>query len=351
MITANYFDGRQGLLHAVGLQVQPDGVTLSGAGIRKTFSPQEFWLEEPFRSAPCYLQFADGSHCEIHERDAQQSLLQQLAYKKSRVEQWQDQWLGALLAIALMLGLLFSAHHWGLPWLADKGAAKLPLSAERLLGAAVMNALDQGLFEPSRLSDQRIAQAEHVLRRLRPVSSRVPIRLEVRSAKALGPNAFALPGGTIVLTDQMVIHITGKDGNELTGSLADELSGVLAHEIGHVENRHAIKSLMNDSLLTVLLGSLFGDFSAVVTVAPAVLVQSEYSRKMEAEADAYAIDLLKRRGISPAHLADLFESLEQKNKHDKNDALPAWMQEASEYVSSHPPTPERIARFRQAAEQ
>lgn len=349
MISANYFDSQLAQIRPVLMLIRQSGITLFGDGFNKSFEARAIRVEEAFAQAPCIVSFADGSHCEVHELAAKTILLQKAGYRKSWVMHCQDQWIGALLAILLMLGILASAYHWGIPWLADKAAPAFPVSLERRLGAEVINAMDdQRMLEPSKLSDKTIEQAEQLFRRLLPLQTRVPIHLEVRFSKSIGPNAFALPGGTVVVTDQMLELIVGA-GNDISFALADELAGVLAHEIGHIEKRHFTRRLMRDAFITTLTGTLFGDFSAVVTLAPSLLVQSEYSRAMETEADMYAIELLRLRDISPAHLADLFVVLESKNKSTPESALPSWLKTVSTYVASHPPSAERIARFRQAA--
>lgn len=349
MISANYFDSRLAQIRPVLMLIRRSGITLFGDDLNKSFAPQDIRIEEAFAQAPCIVSFADGSHCEVHEPAAKTILLQEAGYQKSWVMRCQDQWIGALLAILLMLGMLASAYYWGLPWLADKAAPVFPVELERRLGGEIIKTMDDNqILEPSKLSDKTLAQAEQLFRRLLPAQTRVPLHLEVRFSKSIGSNAFALPGGTIVVTDQMLELIVGA-GNDISFALADELAGVLAHEIGHVEKRHFTRRLMRDAFITALTGGLFGDFSAVVTLAPSILVQSEYSRAMETEADIYAIELLRKHDISPAHLADLFVALDSKNKSTPESALPAWLKTVSSYVSSHPPSAERIARFRQAA--
>ncbi|MBI1771995.1 MAG: M48 family metallopeptidase [Burkholderiales bacterium] len=349
MIQAHYFDHRQALLHKVILHFQTAGISLAGEGIDRQIDKSQLQLEEAFQDAPCILNFADGSHCEIHAQADKQSLLTYLGYSPSAIERWQHKWQAALLAIIVMAGILFSAYKWGVPVLADKVAVNIPVSYERALGAEIMNALDQTILKPSKLDDRTIAQAEQLLRRLRPKDSYVPIHLEVRSAPQIGPNAFALPGGTVVVTDQLITLIVGSGGNELTGFLADELSGVLAHEIGHIENHHTMRRLVRKGLLTVAMGSLFGDFSSVVALAPAALVSQEYSREMETEADTYAIAALTQRHISPSHLADVLDDMSKSRKRSGADVTPKWLRVAYDYAASHPATDERIARFRKAA--
>ncbi|MFZ6873141.1 M48 family metallopeptidase [Undibacterium sp. Di27W] len=349
MIQAHYFDHRQALLHKVILYFQASGISLTGEGIDRQIDKSQLQLEEAFQDAPCVLNFADGSHCEIYGQTDKQSLLAHLGYTPSLIERWQHRWQAALLAIIVMAGILFSAYKWGVPVLADRVATLVPVSYERVLGSEIINFLDQTMLKPSKLDDRTIAQAEQLLRRLRPEDAYVPIHLEVRDAPGIGPNAFALPGGTVVVTDQLITLIVGHSGNELSGFLADELSGVLAHEIGHIQNHHAMRRLARQALVTVAAGSLFGDFSSVAALAPATLIGQEYGREMETEADTYAIAALTKRNISPIHLADALEEMSHTRKRSGIDATPKWLRAVYGYTSSHPATDERIARFREAA--
>jgi predicted Zn-dependent protease len=142
-----------------------------------------------------------------------------------------------------------------------------------------------------------------------------------------------------------VLHILGKPADFDDASRA-MLAGVLAHEIGHIEGRHSMNALTRGSLLAVLSATLFGDFSAVVAAAPALVINMDYSREMESRADQYAVARLRQQGLNPAALADLFDSLEEIAPGQAS--LPRWMQQAGNYLSSHPATAERTAAIRRA---
>ena len=109
-----------------------------------------------------------------------------------------------------------------------------------------------------------------------------PLQVMFRKGGALGPNAFALPDGTIVFTDEMV-RLAEHD---------DELSAVLAHEIGHVVRRHGMRTIIQDSLLGFLILAITGDItgsSELFIGLPVLLTEMAYSREFEREADQYAL--------------------------------------------------------------
>jgi Zn-dependent protease with chaperone function len=348
MIAAIYFDGISGKRHPVHVKVANDQIHVVGADVCCSVATNSARLGEPFAHAPCVVGLADGSRLEVHEPVARQSLLRALKFKESLVMRWQNKWLGALVAIIFMLCALFSAYYWGVPWAAARGSVYVPYEIEKKLGDQELAALDKGLFKPTELSAARQQRAQEIFQRIMPTSPRIPMTLVFRSSKVVGPNAFALPNGTIVVTDEMITHITGS-GSELTGGLEDELAGVLAHEIGHVQGRHSVQMLIAGSIVGACTWTLFGDFSAVAAGAPAYILHLEYSRSMETAADDYAVTLLKQHHIPASRLAELFESLETLNASGKRALkLPNWMRVATGYMSTHPATEERIARLKQA---
>jgi predicted Zn-dependent protease len=164
----------------------------------------------------------------------------------------------------------------------------------------------------------------------------------------LGANAIALPDGTIIVTDRMLLEILGRQ-TEFGVAETAQLAGVLAHEIGHVERRHSARALARSSLTAALSAALFGDFSAVAAGVPALIMNMSNSREMEMEADSYAIAALNERRMPLAPLAELFESLGALHEEADQDA-PEWLAGAGRYLASHPAAAERGARVRAAAE-
>jgi predicted Zn-dependent protease len=111
------------------------------------------------------------------------------------------------------------------------------------------------------------------------------------------PNAFALPGGRIYLTDgllQKARHV-------------DEIAGVIAHELGHVQNRDVLRTIIQNGGTSFLIGLLFGDVtgaSAVVFAGRSVL-DASYSRATEQTADAYAVKAMRNLGRSARPMGEL----------------------------------------------
>jgi Zn-dependent protease with chaperone function len=196
--------------------------------------------------------------------------------------------------VSLVLGGAF-----GIPALADRIAPLVPLRAERWLGEAVdmqarrmLGKGDTGRPFECGEADGRAALTT-LMGRLETAAG-LPIPLDAKVVRRSEPNAIALPGG----------HIYVFEGLIEKSETADELAGVIAHEIGHVAHRDGTRAILQTAGVSFLFGMLLGDFvggGAVVIGARAVL-QSSYSRDVEAAADRYGVDLLGRAGGDPRAL-------------------------------------------------
>jgi predicted Zn-dependent protease len=114
---------------------------------------------------------------------------------------------------------------------------------------------------------------------------------------------------------------------------AEELAAVLAHELAHAENRHVIKNLIKEVGLNSLILIISGGDPVVMQEITKMVVSGGFSRRMETEADEYAIRYLKATNINPNRLTQFFLKLMQKKRE-----LP----EGLEWISSHPALKERI---------
>lgn len=154
--------------------------------------------------------------------------------------------------------------------------------------------------------------------------------MRIRVVHAPMVNAAALPGGHIVIFDELLKQADGPD----------ELAGVLAHEIAHVERRHTTQAMIRELGLGVFISALGGTTGA----SAETLISARYSRSAETEADSDAIETLRRANISPVATAGFFDRLGRDEK--KLGRVASTLS----YVSTHPLSEERQLRFRQSAE-
>lgn len=343
VISATYFDGRSARLYPVRLGLSDGVLSLSGA-VTTSYPASQARLAECFAKAPCVIDFDDGARLEA-DPAARAALEQALGHRSGHVARWQRRWPVALAALLLLAITLGAAFRWGIPAASERIVALMPASVDMTIGDRFEQGIHGEVLFESRLSDERIAEVAAIFRNVMPARPRIPITLKVLAMPESAPNAMALPNGTVVMTDAMVLHVLGKS-NVLDEHMRAQLAGILAHEIGHVQGRHGMHALARSSLTAIAAASLFGDFSAVAALAPALLLQLDYSRQMETQADMYAVQRMHELGISTAPLADLFDSL---MPHDASQGkLDAWLEDQGGYLGSHPPTAQRNALFRAA---
>jgi predicted Zn-dependent protease len=277
------------------------------------------------------LALPDGARIETGDHDAVALLFP----PKSRIDAaafWlESRWAAALATIPVIAGLTWLFVVIVLPLGAGPVAQMISPRIESAIGRQSLAALDRVALNPSTLDPDT---QEKIERRFRQFVAGEPgeenYDLVFRSG-ALGPNALALPGGIIIVTDDMV-RLAPNEG---------ELMAVLAHEIGHVQGRHALRLILQDSGVVVLIAALAGDavsMSVLAAALPTALLQSHYSRQFEEEADEYAFAHLRRHGYSPQLFADMMRRLQHA------DAKAAGEGGVLRYFSTHPLTEERIER-------
>ena len=144
------------------------------------------------------------------------------------------------------------------------GGGPAGLEASRLaaeLGSGAMRTLDQLFFAHSTLdSAQRARLRTHFENMTRELDPAFRFDLFFRHSEALGANAFALPNGIIVVTDDLVNLAEHED----------EILGVLAHEIGHVVGRHALRRVLQNSGVVLLVAGITGDIVSISSLAAAL---------------------------------------------------------------------------------
>lgn len=294
---------------------------------------------------------------QIDDPAAWQSMLAQAGRRLPLAERMQTQ-IRILLLVLLLAGIgIWAFYRWGTPWAATQLARFVPLTWEQALTEQAMQQLDADYLQPSALAPERQAALRTGFNRLaalvdpdlqRYPGYAPPLKLEFRSG--MPANAFALPGGTIVMTDALVERAQQTSG---TGDTA--LLGVLAHEIGHVEHRHTTRMLVEQGVLNVGLGLALGDVSSVVSFSSSLLTGLAYRRNHETEADCYAVAMMNKAGLPTKPMADLLLSIERgEDPSSEARTEPASAASAGEkpktsggfdWLSTHPDTGARARQL------
>jgi Zn-dependent protease with chaperone function len=320
-MAAQYFDGVSSRAHTVELGVADGALVVTGDGVERRVAAADIGVSEPGASGRRVVEIRGGGRVEADEAELR-SVLARLGHRDSLVARHQTRWpvaAAALLGIATLAGVAWMA----LPWLADRAARIAPENAIARVGREALALLDRTHFEPSELSAER---QQEITRRLEALAAKESLpahRLSFRRSPQLGANAFALPSGDIVLTDELVA-LSEHD---------DEILGVLAHELGHLEGRHALRSMLQASVAAVAIAVYLGDLSTLGAGVSGFLINARYSRDFEREADAWAAVLLRRHDVDPAHLGAILARME---------AQAGGGAALGGYLSTHPVTEERV---------
>lgn len=332
-----YYDGRSAKARSARLSALGDQVQIEAEGQRLTLPMAAVQWPERTRHGQRVAHLPDGGMLRGHDNAAWDAWMDAHGLGASMTVRLQQSWRAVLASLVLLVAALAAGWVWGVPWAAGHLAHWVPESVESRIGRGALEAIDARWMRPSALPEteqQRLREAfAQAVRRL-PADA-VPVHQLLFRQSDVGPNAFALPGGTLVMTDEMVKLLNGD---------ADAITGVLAHELGHVRERHGTRALLQVAMVGALSGLVLGDFSGVLAAVPVWLAQSGYSRDAERVADGAALEVLRAAGISPVVMADVFEKLA---KHHEQDGRPVMIRIA---LASHPADAERIRFFREAAQ-
>lgn len=180
--------------------------------------------------------------------------------------------------------------------------------------------------------------------------------------------AAQVPGGTvnivIVRSDQINAFVAGGANIFLFTGLIEEtdgpgeLIGVIAHEMGHIAGGHlisgreAIERASYESILGTILGigtaiaTGNGQAAAAITSGATNLAARRYlshSRLHESSADQAALSYMEKAEMNPEGLVSFLGKLSDQ------ELVPASQQ--TEYVRTHPLTPNRIEAVKTRAEE
>lgn len=233
--------------------------------------------------------------------------------------------MGIVKVFTVFLVVLFAAYIWLVPFLAGRLANRVPASYEESLGNGIYNTLKPGFS----IDEKKTAYVNSFFSELK-IPTKYNIRITVVNENTA--NAFAIPGGNIVVYDKI---IAGMNNYE-------DLAALLSHEFTHVENKHTTRSLFRQLGSAVFLSVILGDLGSIANVLirhAGNLKSLNYSRRLEKEADLNGLQILSERKIDCNGFVRLFELL--KKETDKTGSPPI------EWISSHPNLDKRIEYIKQ----
>ena len=236
--------------------------------------------------------------------------------------------IGAVASVVVIMFVI-------IPALSDTLATMIPVEREVALGRQSLKQIER--FVGGRKKGDLICRSEAGQAALEKMTARLaahansPYPVSVRVFDTQMPNAFAVPGGHIVLFNGLI-----KDAKS-----PEEVAGVLGHEMGHVVHRDPTRLTLRSAGSVGILGMVFGDFAggtAALVIAER-LIAADYSQDAESDADEFAHGLMADAGLPSAPLADFFDSLSAKFGDDRG---------LLSHIASHPDLSGRAAQARAA---
>jgi predicted Zn-dependent protease len=346
-VPATFFDGQTAQRHAVLVSVSPDGLGLvidqqgghswlwpldrlrvladqaNATGLTLTLlsDSEDESPRDPARlvlSEPNLVLWIRQNGVNLHKRDVRHGTAGKIVKRMA-------------LAVASIVLILFII----LPRMADFMATRMPLETEVAFGDAVISQMQRLLGADA--DGGLVCRAPQGQAALNRLASRLldghdlsyAIKFSVFDHEMV--NAFAAPGGQIVILRGLLD----------TADTAEEVAAVLAHEIGHVEARDPTRLMLRAAGSAGLVSIILGDFTggSVIGVIGDQLLQTSYTRRAEAAADAFALAMLQNAKISAASFGDFFDKFEEL---EGGFAPP-------EYLASHPSSAGRASRARDFA--
>ncbi len=224
-----------------------------------------------------------------------------------------------LIGLVLLIGLSgWLVYVFLLPAIADYGARVFPKEYEIKLGEQLYSSVLQG----EEIDSAKTVAINQFFNQLN-MQKDYPVRITVVKSKVV--NAFALPGGGIVVYDAIL-----KDMKN-----SDQLAALLAHEYSHVQLKHATRNMFRSLAGYLFISVVFSDVNGIghVLVENAHQLRNlSYSRELETEADNNGLQILQRNNISATGMKDLFAQLKKESGGV----------EVSEIISTHPDLDNRI---------
>lgn len=151
-----------------------------------------------------------------------------------------------------------------------------------------------------------------------------PLTVEVVREQEI--NAFAYPGAKIFVFDGLIKEAESPE----------EVAGILAHEIEHVKRRHVLRLLLQNSFAWIGLSQVIKPDSGTAGEILKFLINAQFTKSQEAEADEGALDRLLRAKVATAGMANFFSRMAAKG------SVPV-------FLSDHPSEESRQALFERGA--
>ncbi len=184
-------------------------------------------------------------------------------------------------------------------------------------------------FSATENPPEEFAKAEEVFNRLLEEPGLRPLPYKLRYMATPEPNAFAAPGGTVMVTQGLLDAATNTTA----------LAFVLGHELGHHQHRHTLKGIGRKAVFSIAIAIVFGGSDGGIVSQAVDLAEKGHSRNAEREADDFGFRLAHSVYGNADGYMEFFQHIHDKY-HGRHET---WLN----FAHTHPPTAERLEHLKE----
>jgi beta-barrel assembly-enhancing protease len=254
---------------------------------------------------------------------------------------------GIMFMAMLCVGFLALTYFWIIPTFAVFTVGAIPMSQEIKLGNSIYKSMFEkaevedtevksktdslmSMLEPFNLEQIDQVQTQNLNKFLKQIDFQTDYPLEVTVVNDSMVNAFALPGGHMVVFTGILQKMKKKE----------ELVALLGHEVAHITERHTLKNLaksISNYLMVTIVTSDVNGIVALLAEQANSINNLKFGRELEKEADLKGLETMEHNHLDKNGMPALMQTLQNEmEKMLKGQEIPSFM-------SSHPPTKERIS--------
>lgn len=357
-----YYDGKTSQAHACSVDLNEHGCLEFSEIDVPPVPVKEISVSDRLASLPRQIFLPDGALFETQDQQGVDELIEVVRGKPGARNRlfsisFYETNAKALVAVTLLSVLVtIGFFFWGVPLFSAVIAANMPAEVKQTVSAYTIKMLDDGYFDESKLTKRQRQEVLKTFSRLKKNAGVSDAILLFRGGMSMGANAFALPGGEIIVTDELV---------ELSERPA-EVGSVLLHELAHVKYQHGLRKMVESVSVYIFISLWIGDVEAMDNFSVLflyALLDSKFSRDYERQADVFVLDyardhsseiasgfvgiMEKIESTRPGAKMAVNDDLDQKASTEEELKREKKTGELIDYLSSHPITEERLEPFRE----
>ncbi len=261
--------------------------------------------------------------------EVRQSFVQTSTIDKLKYEMVHSKYKAILYAIIVLIVFVITSYFVFIPFIAEKAINFVSIDNEVKFGKKMYDQyIQSGMGEMGTDSVEVNTKATKLANNfIKNIDLKTPYPVQITVVRDDVINAFAMPGGNIVIYDEMIKKMDAPS----------QLVALIGHEVSHINKRHSLKSMSRSLANYLFLSVIIGDISAISTIFVDnfnMIGQMSYSRSLEEEADLEGLKIMDFNKIDQDGMVRLMEILKLESEKAENTV--------PKFLSSHPLTEERI---------